>query len=190
MATHQVIASADIILVKRNEQREWKEAARTKTDNRGFFTLRAIPEGYYEIHISKDGYADRNIGVFDNRKGHAYHEFDTFLVKEASCSGVVQDQEGNPIPGVNVYARDILGIDGLGYQCVPEPSTTTDEEGFFELQSLPEGLTQIRCQAPSLHQETSIYDIYKVSTKAWDKSEDIKIVMSGTGLVRGKIVVR
>lgn len=188
MATHQVIASADVILVKRTEPRNWKETTRTKTDKRGFFVLRAIPKGYYEIHISADGYADRNIGVFDNRNGHTYQEFDIFLVKEASCRGVVQDKEGNPIFGVNVYARNIIGIDGLGYQCVPEPSATTDEEGFFELQSLPEGLTQIICRAPSLHQETSIFDLYKVSTKKWIKPEDIKIVMSGTGLVRGKVV--
>jgi hypothetical protein len=188
MATHQVIAGADVILVKRNEPREWKETARTKTDKRGSFVFRAIPEGYYEIHISADGYSDRNIGVFDNRKGHEYHEFDTFLIKEASCSGVVQDKEGNPIPGVKVSARDPLGIDGNGYKCVVEPSAITDQQGFFELKSLPEGFTHIRCQAPSLHQETSLLDIYKVSTKKWIKSEDIKIVMSGTGLVRGKVV--
>ena len=188
MATHQVIVGADVILVKRIEPRNWKETTRTKTDKSGFFVLRAIPKGYYEIHISADGYADRNVGVFHNRNGHTYHEFDAFLVKAASCRGVVQDKEGNPIPGVNIYAQNILGIDGLGYQCVPKPSATTDEEGFFELQSLPEGLTQIRCRASSLHQETSIFDIYKVSTKPWDKPEDIKIVMSGTGLVCGKVV--
>ena len=88
----------------------------------------------------------------------------------------------------DVDFRFVALEENSGYQCVPKPSATTDEEGFFELQSLPEGLTQIRCRASSLHQETSIFDIYKVSTKPWDKPEDIKIVMSGTGLVCGKVV--
>ncbi len=187
MATHQIITDADVILVKRIEFRRWEEATRTKTDNDAFFEVRDIPKGYYHIHICAEGYANRNVGVFHNN-GHSYTEFDALLMREAHLRGNVTDTKGNPIPDLKVYGQDIMGIDGLGYECVDEPSTTTDEEGVFELSSLPGGFTGLRCRGLSLHQETSIFDSYKVPSKPWDKQEDITIVMSGTGVVCGKVI--
>ena len=188
MATHQVVVGADVVLSQRTGPRQWKEASRTRTDEDGFFELRAIPKGYYEIHICADGYADRNVGVFHNRNGHAYREFDALLMKTVSRKGIVQDSKGNPIPGVTVYARDTLGIDGLGYKCSADPCATTDENGRFELRSLPGGFTRIWCRAPSLHQETSTFNVYEVSAEPWRKPDPIKIIMSGTGVVRGRVI--
>jgi len=188
IATHQVIADANVILVKRTEPRSWNESARTKTDPNGLFEIRNIPHGYYKLHIHANGYADRDVGVFNNLNEYTYDEFDTLLAKTASCKGIVQDEKGNAISGVTVIAKEMLGINGLGYKCPSDPSATTDEKGRFELHSLPEGVTHIRCQAPSLHQETSFFDMYKVSAQPWDVPEDIEIVMTGTGLVRGKVI--
>ena len=188
MATHQVVAGANVILVQRTEPRRWEETVRTKTDDNGLFMVRAIPEGYFEIHIDAEGYVARNVGVFDNRIGRAYYDFDALLVGKTSLNGVVTDKKGNPIPGVEVSAEETLGIDGLGYQCVDKPSAMTDDQGRFELHSLPEGFAHLRCRAPSLHQETSIFELYKISAKPWEKPNDIKIIMTGTGIVRGKVV--
>jgi len=190
MATHQVIADANVILVKRIKPRQWEEAVRTETDKDGFFEIQAIPEGYYEIHVCANGYADRNVGIFHNRNGHTYFELDALLIKTASSKGMVQDTEGNPVPGVKVYAREIIGIDGYGYKCLVDPSATTNEEGHFELKSVPGGFIHIRCPAPSLHQVTSTLDIYEVSLKPWREPDVIKIVVSGTGKVSGKVVGR
>lgn len=188
MATHQVVVGADVVLSQRTQPRQWRQACRTKTDQDGFFELRAIPRGYYEIHICADGYADRNVGIFHNRNGHAYREFDALLMKTVSREGIVQDNQGNPIPGVTVYARNTLGIDGLGYKCSVDPCATTDENGRFELHLLPAGFTGIRCRAPALHQQTSTFNVYEVPTEPWRKPDPIKIIMSGTGVVRGKVI--
>ena len=188
MATHQVVVGADVVLFQRTEPHQWKEASRTRTDKDGFFEVQVIPKGYYEIHICADGYADRNVSVFHNHNGHAYCEFDALLMKTVSRKGIVQDSKGNPIPGVTVYARNTLGIDGLGYECSVDPCAMTDEKGRFELHSLPGGFTQIWCRAPSLHQETSIFNVYEVSAKPWRKPDPIRIIMSGTGMVRGKVI--
>ncbi len=190
MATHQVISGADVILVKRTEPRQWEEAVRTKTDKDGFFKLQAIPEGYYEIQVSADSYAGRNVGIYHNRNGRTYFEFDALLTKTASCKGVVQDTEGNPVPGVKVYAKEMIGIDGYGYKCLVDPNATTNEEGRFELNSVPGGFIHVRCRAPSLHQVTSISDIYEVSLKPWREPDVIKIVVTGTGTVSGRVVGR
>ena len=190
LATHRAVAGAKVALFQRTEARELKEARSTRTDKAGLFEISAIPEGYYEIHVYAEGCAGRNVGPFDNRSGHAYLESDILISKAASLRGVVADEKGNPIPGVKVSARNTIGIDGLGYRCAGEPSAATDAKGCFEISSLPEGFTGLNCRAPSLHQQTSIFELYKVSNRSWEKREDIRIVMTGTGSVRGKVVDR
>ncbi len=103
---------------------------------------------------------------------------------EASIKGIVTDPDGNPITGVKVSAMNTIGIDGLGYDCTDAKPSTTDKEGRFEIRSLPKGFTLIRCRASSLHQETSISELYDIP------SDDIRIIMTGTGIVRGKVVGR
>ena len=191
MATHQVIVGADVVLSRRIEGRQWKkDAGRAKTDENGYYDIQAIPEGYYVIHVGADGYAARKAGVFHNRNGHVQLDFDVLLMKTVSCEGIVEDTEGNPIPDVTVYARDTLGIDGYGYgyECSTAPRAQTNEEGRFELHSLPSGYTRIRSRAPSLHQKTPGSTIYDISVKPWRDPQLIRIVMSGTGIVRGTVV--
>jgi hypothetical protein len=188
MATHRVIAGADVILVKREGSRDWTDAARTKTDANGQFEIVGMAEGYYEVRVRAESYAGRNFGAYHNRTGHDSYDFDALLQRAASLTGRVTDKKGNPVAGVQVSADGTLGIDGLGYQCADEPSTTTDARGRFALRGLPEGFTRLRCRAPSLHQETSIFELYSVSTKPWEKPQDIALVVTGTGIVRGKVV--
>lgn len=188
MATHQIIANADIVLAKQNEQRQVVESLRTQTDEKGNFEIRNIPHGYYRVHIYANGYAVRDMGPYNNLKRFTYDEFEALLSKTASCKGIVKDEKGNALFGVEVTAREMIGIDGLGYKCPTYPTATTDEQGRFVLTSLPNGFTHIRCRAPSLHQETSILNLYKISSQPLEKPEDIEIVVSGTGLVRGKVI--
>jgi hypothetical protein len=188
MSTHQVIAGANVTLVKQNEDRRIEEVMRSKTDKDGTFEIRNIPHGYYRIRISADGYAERDMGFYNNLRQYTYEEYEALLAKTTSCEGMVKDETGKPIAGVEVTAHEMMGIDGLGYECPTEPSATTDEEGHFVLTSVPEGFIHIRCRASSLHQETSIFNLYQVSSQRWEKTETIDIVMSGTGLVRGKVV--
>ena len=79
-------------------------------------------------------------------------------------------------------AFTILGIDGRGYPCVDAEPATTSAEGRFELRSLPKGHVQVRADAPSLHQATSILALHAVP------SDNITIVMTRTAIVRGSVV--
>ena len=188
MATHQVIAGADVVLMKRIKPRGLKETVRTKSDDGGTFSVQGIPEGYYEIHVEADGYAGRDVGPYDNRSGHSFRDFDALLAGRGSLRGQVVDTHGNPARGVKVYARGVWGIDGFNYKCSQEPMATTDQGGRFELHLLPRGYASLRCRAPSLHQKSISSELFTVGTKPWDKPEEATIVVEGTGTVRGKVV--
>jgi len=188
IATHRVIAGAEIVLAKRGERGALQETIRTKTDDNGAFEIKGIPKGYYQIHVRANGYAARNVGAFDNGDGYTCHELDALVARTAALRGRVTDKKGDPIAGVRVRAECTLGIDGLGYECADQPSTTTNAQGRFELRSVPEGFARVDCSAPTLHQETLMFDLHGVSARPWDKPEEITIVMTGTGVVRGKVV--
>ncbi|MHC4743147.1 MAG: MSCRAMM family protein, partial [Planctomycetota bacterium] len=86
------------------------------------------------------------------------------------------------ITGVKIRAVDILSDDGFGYPCVGEKSSVTDNEGRFEICSLPAGSIGLRCESRKLHRKDSIFEQYDVP------SEGIKLVMTGTGTITGKVV--
>ncbi len=189
MATHQCIAGAKVALMQRTGAQGWRQIASAQSGENGLYEISGIAEGYYyDIRISMDGYAARNAGIFDNHSGHAYLDFDALISRTASLRGIVVDDKGTAISGVKVMAMDPMGIDGLGYKCAEEPLATTDAKGGFEISSLPEGYTSVRCLAQSLHQQTSIFNIYKAPNNPSDEEAGVKIVVGGTGIVRGKVV--
>ncbi len=188
MSTHQCIAGAKVALMQRTGAQGWRQIASAETDENGHFDITAVPEGYYDIQISREGYAARDAGIFDNHSGHAYLDFDALISRAASLRGIVVDDKGKAISGVKVLAMDPMGIDGLGYKCAEEPVATTDAKGGFEISSLPEGYTSVRCLAQSLHQQTSIFNIYRAPNSPSDEEAGVKIVVGGTGIVRGKVV--
>ncbi|GAG28259.1 unnamed protein product, partial [marine sediment metagenome] len=51
-----------------------------------------------------------------------------------------------------------------------------------EIRSLPKGVMNIRCRAESLHLKNSIFEQYPIP------SDEIKLTMTGTGIIRGKVV--
>ncbi|MCX7016840.1 MAG: carboxypeptidase-like regulatory domain-containing protein [Candidatus Sumerlaeota bacterium] len=198
MVTYQTIAAATVVLMRPPKKAgdESKETASTRTGDDGRFELSGIPAGYYEVQISAEGYAERMAAYFNNRSGHSLLDFDALINRAASLKGVVVDDKGEPIADVQVGPAEAFGTDGRGYSCAPKPSTTTDAQGVFELADLPEGYVILRCQAPSLHQQTSLFDLYNVSAGPPQTPpefrriapQEIRIVMTGTGVVRGKVI--
>ena len=187
MATYQGVSGAKVILTPRVERQEQRQAISSQADKTGQFELRGIPEGYYDIQVEAEGYAGRSVGSLDNSGGHAYLDFDALISRTASLGGIVVDEKGMPLSGVEVSARGLIGIDGFGYNCV-KSSALTDANGKFELAAVPEGSTGLGCRAPTLHQQTSIFERYAISNKTWEKHPEIRIVMTGTGIIRGKVV--
>ena len=186
MATGQTIAGAAVSLAKRGLLNRWREVVHANTTDLGSYSIDKNPAGWYEIRIRANGYASRKQGSYNNKR-NTYHKLVAQLMREASIRGMVTYPDDKPIPGVVVTARSTLGIDGLGYPYVDVEPATTDEEGRFEISGLPEGFTLLTCRKPSLHQATSMFELYEVSGRPRDRHDDIRIVMTSTGTVRVKV---
>ena len=93
------------------------------------------------------------------------------------------DTKGVPIKDARVYVSDTVGPDKLGYSS-PDVEVLTDDEGKFRLFPLPKGFASIRCRVPKMYLTNSIFDNYSVP------SDNIKLVMTGTSTVRGKVYTK
>lgn len=182
MATGQAIAGAEIALLKSKDRREWEEVGRLQADTLGSFEIAKLPHGcYYEATIRAKGYASRKRS-YHLDENEPFEESVIELVRQAGLRGIVTDAAGKPLPGVKVSVPTLLGIDGRGYSCPDAQPATTSAEGRFEFPSLPKGHAQIRANAPSMQQATSIFALYPVPSK------DIRIVLTGTAIIRGSVV--
>jgi len=179
MATGQPVAGAEVSIVRRGRGKR-EVLARDVADALGAFAIRKIPVGRFLIEVRADGYATRGVGGYDNQ-GTTYHEILTELVREATAAGVVRDTAGKPIPGAEVTARSVLGIDARGYYPADASSAPTDAQGRFTVRGLPTGYATLRCRKGTLNQRAPIFKIYRVPAK------DVAIVMQGTGVIRGKV---
>jgi len=181
MATGQPIVGAEIVLAKHRDKEGWKELIQGETDNQGFCQIADIPLGYYEIRVKAKDYVPRKQGGYNNQRPE-YHQFEIGLAHPSYIKGTVVGSVGNPIEGAKVSAINIIGTDGFGYPCVDDKSAITDKHGRFEIRSLPIGLASIMCYAESLHLKNPISEQYPIP------SDEIKLTMTGTGTVQGKVV--
>jgi len=192
MATHQVIAGAEVTLSKRVERRRFEDVRQVVTDATGAFEMTAIGEGDYRVYVHKEGYAGRLVADFDSRTGHACLDLDILLSRAVSLEGTVTDEEGHPLSGVEVRASTALGINGLGYQCAEWPRAVSDEHGRFQLGPLPEGFVTVSGRSQGMYQVRIEPDkpLFELTTKPWTERKDkgILIIMGGTGGVYGRVL--
>jgi hypothetical protein len=148
----------------------------------GFAQIAGVEPGYYEIRVQAPCYASRRLlDRYDNRNPE-YYEATVRLAPESSIAGRVVDLAGNPIGGVKVRADNAIGPDGRGYRPAGQMEAVTDSDGAFLIRQLPRGRVSLHCRSEGLHQESSIFEQYDVP------SADLKIVMTGTGIIRGRVV--
>lgn len=181
MATHKPIGEAEITLTPTKTDLATEHTLKGKTDEQGGLRIENIPAGDFQVTVEAgQRYASRWAGVYRNENGTTA-ELAAFLSPRNGITGTVVDTEGRPIPNVAVCARNILGLDGLGYPLVAEVTDTTNQAGLFELTGLPKGCAQVVCRLDSMHQKTSIFELYDVPSDA------IIITMTKTGNIRGKV---
>ncbi|MDM8006579.1 MAG: carboxypeptidase-like regulatory domain-containing protein [Phycisphaerae bacterium] len=181
MATHKPIAEAELTLIPNKKELVTQYTMKVGTDEQGGFRIENIPVGDFRVTVAAgQRYASRQAGVYRNENGTTA-ELAAFLSPRNSITGTVVDTEGRPIPNAAVSARNILGLDGLGYPLVAEVTDTTNEDGLFELTGLPKGCAQVVCRLDSMYQKTSIFELCDVPSDA------IFITMTKTGNVRGKV---
>ena len=175
------IEGAEVILSRNDKQQNSKDVINIKTDRNGFCQISNIELGYYEVRVQAEGYVSRKLESYNNGKPE-YYQFKSGLARPLSVKGIVIDENDKPIKGIEVSANNIIGKDGFGYPCAERKSAVTDNEGRFEIRLLPEGSISIRCRGISLYLKNSIFERYRVP------SEQIRLVMAGTGIVRGNVV--
>ncbi len=181
METGEPIAGAEVSLVRRDGRDQYTEVMGCRTDAEGFCRMSGVATGYYYIRIRADGYAPRQQGGYDNKRPE-YHTFETSLAKATLARGVVVDQGGNPMMGLTVEACDIVAADGFGYRVVGETAGVTDALGWFTIAPLPGGQMRLRIAGREFHSKQAVLKRYDVL------SDDINLVVTGTGIVRGKVV--
>lgn len=181
MATWQPISNAEIAVARRHASGEVEAVTRGKTDSLGMGEMKEIPPGNYDIVVRAKGYASRIIDRYEN-KANTFYQFIAMLAPEASVKGVVTSPDGKPVADVRISAENTLAMDGLGYPCSDVKPATTDKEGRFEIRGLPRGYTELRCSDRSLYPTTPFFELHDIP------SDDIKIVVARTGVVRGKVI--
>ena len=198
LETKKPITEATIVLLKRVEviksstggsedshsrSYEWKKLMETTTDSGGYCQIDKISLGLYHVQVLAGGYAPAELEAYDNRRPE-YYGFEAGLLRSFDIKGIVVDTEGSTLEGVSVSARDFIGADGNEYPLLEESPVVTNAQGKFEILDLPKGFASLRCRAEGLHQADSIFEMYPVPSK------EIKLTVSGTGTIRGKVLGR
>jgi hypothetical protein len=198
LETKRPIAGASVVLLERVQRTdvdtgesartgssgdEWETVKQAATETRGLCQIDQIPLGVYEVSVTAQGYASVELERYDNRRAECY-EFEAGLLRPFSITGIVTDAQGTPLRDVGVQAGDFIGPDGREYGHQADSPVLTDAQGRFEIPGLPKGFASLRCRAEGLHQADSIFEMYPVPSKG------IKLTMTGTGIIRGKVVDR
>lgn len=183
MDTKKPIKRAKVIIAESARSVNPPEPLTGLTNKKGFCRIGRIPLANYFITVVAKGYASRKIGYYGN-EAPEFYEFETKLTGTAHISGVVVDTEGKPIKDAKVYVRDTIGPDKLGYSTPDAEEAFTDEEGRFRIDSLPKGAASIRCRVPGMYLTNPIFDTYPLP------SEDLRLVMTRTSVVRGKVYTK
>jgi 5-hydroxyisourate hydrolase-like protein (transthyretin family) len=182
IATKKPIEGAQVVIADSSRDVNPEEPIKALTDKDGRVQIAQVPLGKYNVSVIAEGYATRQIGYYGNSPAE-YYQFETALAGVGAISGVVVDAEGVPIKNARVYVRDTVGPDELGYAS-PDVEVFTDEDGKFRLFPLPKGFASIRCRVPNMYLTNSIFDKYSVP------SDNIKLVVTGTSTVRGKVYTK
>jgi hypothetical protein len=111
----------------------------------GAFVLADVAPGVYAIEAERNGFVFRYDGQrrLTVRAGEDA-SIEVKLAPAAVISGVVLDQDGEPVQGLSVMALRLKYMGGGAPQLSWGQSAITDDQGKFRLYAVPEGLYYIR----------------------------------------------
>lgn len=186
MATHQPIEGAQVFLV--DTYNPGKGSISGATDARGGFALTKTTTETREIHIMAPGYADRKVGSV-GREWNSSQALTIFLAPAVSLlRGWVKDAQGKPVAGARVVAREMIGLDGLGYEVPARLSAKTDEDGWFLMEYLPEGYAMLSCEFSGMIQKGATMEYHPVTAMRTREMRDVQIVMNRQGCIQGQVI--
>ncbi len=129
-----------------------KTARSSITDDRGAFSVTALPPGRYSVAAIKGGYSRATFGATrPNRPGTTLAVADgqqitsvaLTMQRGAVITGKVSDEQGQPMPGVRLYAftvrKTTSGERALNPAFVSGQSPTSDDRGIYRIYGLAPG---------------------------------------------------
>jgi hypothetical protein len=122
----------------------------------GHFTVPAVDPGGYTINASAAGFIGLQGTPFKVRNGEPVHDLAVALYPEATISGRVLDEHGDPAERMKV---EIIGINPY-----PVAQATTDDRGEFRMRGLPGGRYPLRA-VPKTERNTGAPEIRSDGTK-------------------------
>lgn len=149
-------------------------ARHVKTDARGGFQLEEISEGPARLVVARAGHvrAEREVTIERPRHEQPF-EIDAIDLAEAgSVEGEVVDGRGKPIAGARV-AKDTVPAYLPGGR-LPPSVVTTDREGRFQLDELPEG--EVTLEAFSREQGRARVQVNVTAGRVTDR---VKLILEG-----------
>lgn len=150
MTDRQPLPSAELALERIEPQPtggyRYQTVSSKAADKDGKIVLQGAPDGWNQLIVWAEGYAPRLI-AYTKEDQPRWHHFDAYLAKAHKVTGTVIDENDKPVPGATVRIDDVLGADSRGYATARPLSTTTDEQGAFLMESVPEGFGRFRAYA-------------------------------------------
>jgi len=148
LATRQPIP-ATVILERVERQKEggyqYVKLTEVTADAGGHWVLTNAPPEQCRLILKADGYVPRIISheAFDGQPG--WSRRNSGLSRPASVTGRVIDQQGRPLPDVDVRITNLLVDNSVRYQLPDDSPLKTDGDGCFTFASLPQmGSASIR----------------------------------------------
>jgi hypothetical protein len=118
--------------------------AEVEANQRGDWVLKHTPRGWYRVVVLSEGYVPKVIGHdrFDDRP--RLHSYNGGLAPAVAISGLITDERGKPLPGVDVRLGDVTSVTGGIYRSPESYLATTDAKGQFRIDPVPVGEATIR----------------------------------------------
>jgi hypothetical protein len=126
------------------DRRRWVYSK--STDALGTATLANMTADAYSIVPTLTGYmlSKATVQTVNLSPGKNPPPFTFRMWRSSSVDGVVQDREGNPVPGATVDVLEELWIGGLRTMRLSQPSVVTDPAGKFAFPAVMPGTYHLR----------------------------------------------
>ncbi len=151
-----------------------------QTDADGRFTIERIPSGGHTITADADGYAPKRVG-WATVDAAFFQQYDVTLSAAREFEGRVVDADDQPLGDVKVRLSNVVGLDGRGYPPGAQSSVTTDANGHFHFDGIPQGIVQLACRKTGYYYNP-VLNVHEVDGKP------LTLQMIRTGEVRVSVV--
>ena len=153
-------------------------AASARTDAGGNFTIRFLAAGVYRIRARKAGYVEGSVSGIRLEEREELSGVVVELERGGAIVGRVLDEAGQPVSGAIIYAWLYRGK-----RVARTFKTTTDEQGRFRLDNLPQGDYRLRATAKGYLNEHH----YEDTTVSADQESEVNFMLRKGASISGII---